>query len=217
LAITIITGLPGFGKTSKLCEFAYKSMMTGKNVYTNFNMKNLPSNIQHLYHHFKEPLEVLGRVQNANIYISEVGIQMSDYVMHELPNSVWEDLSQHRHDGVNIVCDAQKKSQVAWRFWNLIQYQFHIYTSFKITKNRRIGFVRCFDPQPKGSDYGRRYWLSNPFYFNFYDTHYKLEKTSSLFDIGQEQIIAPWLDYEQERYIELLKQTKNLPEGRLNA
>src|SRR5690606_5484576 len=118
---------------SRLCEMAFKNMQAGKAVFTNFRMYNLPKSIEHLYTFFTEPLEVLGQVSNANIYISEVGVQISDYVMHELPNSVWVDLSQHRKDGVNIIGDAQKKSQISWRFWNLVQFQYHIYVSVRVT------------------------------------------------------------------------------------
>lgn len=206
MAITLITGLPGSGKTSKMCEFAYKCMLRGKRAYTNFRMHNLPVHMQHLYTHFNEPLDVLGQVNDANIYISEVGIQLSDYVMHELPTSVWDDLSQHRKDGVNIICDAQKKSQIAWRFMNLVQFQYHIYISMRVTPKRKLAFVRAFDPQPKGMDFGRRYWLQNPFYFKFYDTNYRLEKTDSLFDVGQKQILSPYSSALEERSEELLYQ-----------
>lgn len=209
MAITVVTGLPGSGKTSKLCEWAVKSMMSGKPAFTNFRMKNLPVKIAHLHTHFKEPLEVLGQVSNANIYMSEVGIQMSDYVMHELPNSVWDDLSQHRKDGVNIIGDAQKKSQIAWRFWNLVQFQYHIYASFRVSPKRKLAIARCFDPQPKGMDYGRRYWLQNPFFFQFYDTNYRLEKMETLYDLGQQRIDSPWAEYQDLRYQDLLRKKDN--------
>lgn len=210
MAISIVTGLPGHGKTSKLCEWAVKSLMDGHTVYTNFKMHNLPEKLASRYHHFKEPLEVLGRVSNAKVYISEAGIQISDYVMHELPNSFWEFASQHRKDGVDIICDAQKKSQIAWRFWNLVQYQYHIYASFRVTPKRKLALVRCFDPQPKGMDYGRRYWLQDPYYFKFYDTHYKLEKTQTLYDIGQEQIMSPYAQYQYDQYERVLLLNKNI-------
>lgn len=204
MAISVVTGLPGSGKTSKLCEWAVKSLMDGHNVMTNFRMTNLPDKWKSRYTHFKEPLEILGQVSNAKVYISEAGIQISDYVMHELPNSFWEHASQHRKDGVDIICDAQKKSQIAWRFWNLVQYQYHIYASFRVSPKRKMALVRCFDPQPKGMDFGRRYWLQNPWYFKFYDTNYKLEKTETLYDIGQNLIESPWTEYQEQRYHDLI-------------
>lgn len=209
MAISVVTGLPGSGKTSKLCEWAIKALASGHNVYTNFRLKNLPEKWQSRYTHFKEPLEVLGKVSDAKIFISEAGIQISDYVMHELPNSFWEHASQHRKDGVDIICDAQKKSQIAWRFWNLVQYQYHIYASFRVTPNRKFALVRCFDPQPKGMDFGRRYWLQNPYYFRFYDTNYKLEKMQTLYDLGTEQIESPWPEITYERYMTLIRKERN--------
>ncbi len=204
MAISIVTGLPGSGKTSQLCKWAVKSLEVGHTVLTNFKLHNLPPKWAARYTHFREPLEVLGKVTNCKVYISEAGIQISDYVMHELPNDFWEFASQHRKDGVDIICDAQKKSQIAWRFWNLVQYQYHIYASFRVTPSRKLALVRCFDPQPKGMDFGRRYWLQDPDYFKFYDTNYKLEKTRTLSDIAAETLQTPYADEIITRYQTLM-------------
>lgn len=201
MTISIVTGLPGFGKTLKLCEFGYKAMMEGKHVYANFRMKNLP--YPDLYHHFNDPLEVLGKVQNALILMSEVGILLDQLKMYEIPEDVWIELRQHRKDGVNIMADAQSMSDVAYPFRKLIQFQYHIYAkySFRLPFRRKFTFllVRCFNPQPKGDDYGRRYWVHNPRYFDYFDTNYKLEETPSYFDIAQLEVKSPYADRIRER------------------
>lgn len=205
MTISIVTGLPGFGKTLKLCEFGYKANKAGKHVYSNFKMKNLPN--PELYTHYNDPLEVLGKVSNALILMSEVGILLDQLVMYEIPQDVWVELRQHRKDGVNIIADAQSMADVAYPFRKLIQYQYHIYAKYKLF-GVTFQLARVFNPQPKGDDYGRRYWVMNPKYFQYYDTHYKLEKTESLYDIGQKIIKSPWRDYEQLRYKEMLNVRK---------
>lgn len=202
MTISIVTGLPGFGKTLKLCEFAFKAMMDGKHVYANFKMINLP--YPERFTHFNEPLEVLGKVKNALILISEVGILLDQMRMYEIPHDTWIELRQHRKDGVNIIADAQSMSDVAYTFKKLIQYQYHIYSKYKLF-GVTFQLARVFNPQAKGDDYGRRYWLMNFKYFQYYDTNYKLEKNESLFDIGQRLIRSPYSNEMKMRYEKMLK------------
>lgn len=204
MTISIVTGLPGFGKTLKLCEFGYRAMERGKHVYGNFPMWNLP--YPHLFHRYNDPLEVLGNpdIKNATILMSEANILLSLRKMYKIPEHLWDEFRQHRKDGNNIIADAQDLSDLAWMFKNLIQFQYHIYTKIKITKKKAFQLVRVRNPQPKGADYGRRYWVYNPKYFDFYDTNFKLEKNMSFFDTAQSLIQSPWSDYEQDQYKSLL-------------
>lgn len=198
MTISIVTGLPGFGKTNKLCEFAVEAMAKGKNVAANFRMINLPH--PERFTHYNDPLEVLGKVKNTLILMSEVGILLDQMKMWDLPMDVWEELRQHRKDGVNIICDAQNIGDAAYPFRKLIQFQYHIYAKYKLTNNVTIQKARVFNPQPKGDDYGRRFWLMKTKYWHYYDTNYKLEKTPSLFDIAQERIQSPYEDLAHNVY-----------------
>lgn len=215
MTISLVTGLPGFGKTAKLTEFGYKANRDGKMVYSNFRMKNLPN--PHLYQHFNDPLEVLGKVSNALILISEVGILLDSHKIWDLPFEVWDELRQHRKDGVNIICDAQSINDVASKFRRLIQFHYHIYMKITLPSITGIGYrdlngkwkvtfqlARVSNPQPKGQDYGRRYWIFNPKYFNYYDTNYKLEKTPTLYERSLDIIESPLVDEEFERYKKIL-------------
>src|SRR5690606_11876750 len=134
MTISIVTGLPGFGKTLKLTDFAMKAMRQGKPVYANFKMQNL-GNLTRLYTHYNDPLEVLGQVKNALVLMSEVGILLDQMKMWEIPNDVWIELRQHRKDGVNIIADAQAMADVSYPFRKLIQFQYHIYGKYKLSKN----------------------------------------------------------------------------------
>lgn len=210
MTISIVTGLPGFGKTLKLAEFGIRAMNEGREVYANFKMHNLPR--PDLYTHYNDPLEVLGKVSNALILMSEVGILLDQMKMYEVPHETWVELRQHRKDGVNIVADAQSMSDVAYTFRKLIQYQYHIYGKYNLLKPKKwlphgltVQLVRVFNPQPKGDDYGRRYWMHNPKYFEYYDTNYKLEKTETPYEIAQRVIQSPYSDALYDRYGEILR------------
>lgn len=210
MTISIVTGLPGFGKTLKLAEFGVKAMDAGKPVYANFRMHNLRR--PELYTHFNDPLEVLGKVSNALILMSEVGILLDQMRMYQIDPLVWDELRQHRKDGVNIIADAQSMGDVSYMFRRLIQFQYHIYSKMKVFPSTRLTphgltlqLVRVFNPQPKGADYGRRYWKHDTSYFQFYDTNYKLEKTESLYDQAQRVIEAPYAEGLYDRYGKILR------------
>lgn len=212
MTISIVTGLPGFGKTLKLTEFGIKAMAEGRHVYANFRMCNLPR--PDLYTHYNDPLEVLGKVSNALILMSEVGILLDQLRMYEIPHETWVELRQHRKDGVNIIADAQSMSDVAYTFRKLIQFQYHIYSKYQFIKPGKYKWlpggltfqlVRVFNPQPKGADYGRRYWIHNPKYFHYYDTNYKLEKTETLAEMAERLIESPYSDALYDRYREVLR------------
>lgn len=205
MTISLVTGLPGFGKTLKLTEFGYKANLAGKHVYSNFRMQNLPNS--HLYTHYNDPLEVLGSAKNALILMSEVGILLDQFKMWQIPLEVWENLRQHRKDGVNIIADAQNMGDVDYRFRKLVQFQYHIYSKYKLF-GVTFQLARVFNPQPKGEDFGRRYWIMNPKYWHYYDTNYKLEKNESAFDIAQRVIQSPLSDYQKMRYLNFVKSTE---------
>lgn len=212
MTISIVTGLPGFGKTLKLTEFGIKAMAAGKPVYANFKMDNLSR--PELYHHYNDPLEVLGKVSNALILMSEVGILLNQLKMYEVDPVVWDELSQHRKDGVNIIADSQNMGKVAYMFRHLIQFEYNIYGKYTFLKPDKLKalphgltfqLVRVRNPQPKGEDYGRRYWRHDPRYFKYYDTNYKLEKTESLYDQAQRLMESPYGDMLYDRYSRFLQ------------
>jgi hypothetical protein len=185
-----------------LTEFGYRANKAGKHVLANFKMLNMPN--PHLYTHYNDPLEVLGApgIKNSLILMSEVGILLDQMRMYSVDPQVWIELRQHRKDGNNIISDAQSMSDVAYTFRNLIQFQYDIYSKYKVA-GVSLQLVKVSNPKTK-EHYGRRYWRHNPKYFQYYDTNYKLEKTPSLFDIAQTKILSPWNDYILDSYEENL-------------
>lgn len=214
MTISIVTALPGWGKTLKLTEFGYKANLEGKTVWTNFDMFDMPYPDKVIK--YNDPLEPLTEATNSLILMSEVGILLDQRKMHKIPDDVWDNFKQHRKDGNNIIADAQAMVDVAYTFRNLIQYQYHIYSRLRMFKQRKknssdydryalnLLLVRVFNPQPKGMDYGRRYWTYNPKYFKHYDTAYKLERNKSLFDVGQEVIQSPYIEEIEQDYKRLI-------------
>lgn len=201
MTISLVTGLPGFGKTSYLTEKGVKANKLGRAVYANFRMTNMPN--PDLYHHFNDPMEVLGKVKGnkngpALILISEVGIVLNQLKMYEIPTQTWDELSQHRKDGVNILADCQAWKQPCYMFKELIQFHYNIYGKYKLGSTT-FRLVRVRNPIT-GEHYGRRYWMSKKWVFKHYDTNYKLEHTPSLYDIGQATISSPWDEFRKEHY-----------------
>lgn len=159
--IEIITGLPGFGKTVTASRWALKQMKKGKKVYANYPLKGAE--------YFVDPLEVLGKVENALIVVDESGIVFDQLNMYNMPLQMWMELRQHRKDGVDLLMTAQSLSDVAYPVRRLIQFEYNIFFKFG-------GFVAvtCRNPQRGGDNYGKRLWRIPRSIFDKYDTNHKV-------------------------------------------
>lgn len=160
--IEIITGLPGFGKTLNATNKARKAMKKGKKVYANYPIKG--------GEYVEDVFTLFGRVKNALIVVDEMSIEFDALKLYQIPNRVWIELRQHRHDGVDILGTAQSISDVAYPVRRLIQFEYNIF--FKAF--RLVGVhVRC--PQPRGDSYGKRFWWLSKKTFELYDTNFKIQ------------------------------------------
>jgi hypothetical protein len=161
--IEIITGLPGFGKTLNATNMALKAMKRGKKVYANYPIKGAE--------YVEDPFLLFGRVKNALIVIDEMSIVFDSLKLYQIPNRVWIELRQHRHDGVDILGTAQSISDVAYPVRRLIQFEYNIF--FKALR-LCVVHVRC--PQPRGDQYGKRIWILKKKIWDYYDTTFKIQK-----------------------------------------
>lgn len=165
--IEILTGLPGMGKTATVAKWAYKALLRGKTVYSNFPLKGaIP------YH---DPLTVLGRVKNALIVMDEAGLLMDQLKMFDMPYEIWYELRQHRKDGVDLLTTAQSIFDVAYPFRRLIQFEHRI--KLKIGRFVQV-IVR--DPQPAGDKFGKRLWYLDNHTFSIYRTDFKVKPPAYL-------------------------------------
>lgn len=159
--IEVITGLPGFGKTLTATRWALKAIAKGKKVYANFPLKGAE--------YYDDVYQLLGNVKNALVIVDEGGIVFDQLRVYKVPDYVWMELRQHRHDGVDMLMTAQSIYDIAHPMRRLIQFEWNIY--FKMWRYRS---VICRNPQPRGDSYGRRFWYISPKLFDMYDTHHKV-------------------------------------------
>lgn len=159
--IEVITGLPGFGKTLTATRWAAKKMKKGKKVYANYPLQGAE--------YFSDVMDVLGKVENAQIVVDEAGIVFDQLTMHSMPKQTWMELRQHRKDGVDLLLTAQSMSDIAYPLQRLIQFEYNIYFKFD-----RFVTVTCRNPQKGGDNYGKRLWYLSPSLFKLYDTNHKV-------------------------------------------
>lgn len=192
--IEILTGLPGMGKTATMAKWGYNAMRRGKTVYSNFPLKGaIP------YH---DPLEVLGRVKNAQILMDEAGLLLDQLKMFDMPYEIFYELRQHRKDGVDLLTSAQSIFDVAYPFRRLIQFENRI--KLKIGKFVQV-IVR--DPQPAGDEFGKRLWYLNNWVFDIYRTEFKVKPPAYLgidqeMDLPLRAFTPDILSQEQSKYLE---------------
>lgn len=163
--IEIITGLPGFGKTLNATNKALKAMKKGKTVYSNYPIKGA------IY--VEDPFTLFGKVKNALIVIDEMSIVFDSLRLYQIPNRIWIELRQHRHDGVDILGTAQSINDIAYPVRRLIQFEYNIFF-----KALRLCMVHVKCPQPRGDQYGKRIWILKKKVWEYYDTNFKVEEES---------------------------------------
>lgn len=185
--IEVLTGLPGFGKTATAAKWAYKRMLSGKSVYSNFPIKGaIP------YH---EPLEVLGRVKDALILMDEAGLLLDGLKLFEFPYEIFYELRQHRKDGVDLLMTAQSILDIAFPFRRLIQFENRI--TFKIGMFVQ---VTVKDPQPGGQQFAKQLWILNSWVFKIYRSYYKVKPPEYLGINFEEQLDISNLIYDKSDY-----------------
>lgn len=159
--ISVLTGLPGFGKTATMAKWGYKAMREGKTVYSNFPLKGaIPYN---------DPMEVLGRVKNALILMDEAGILLDIMKVWEMPYEIFYELRQHRKDGVDLLLSAQDISDIGVQFRRLIQFEYRI-----LMKIWKFAQVACLNPKT-GASYNKSIWVLSDWVFKIYRSYYKVK------------------------------------------
>jgi len=107
VAIKIITGLPGSGKTYVLAKIAKQYLEEGRNVYSNFwldwNEKNLK---------YWTKLDDLTNIQDGVILMDEAQVYFNSRSWSELDTKFQYKLQQHRKDGLDIWGTVQHEARI---------------------------------------------------------------------------------------------------------
>jgi hypothetical protein len=190
MAIYLITGKPGSGKTYYLAKKGKEFLEQGYNVYSNFPLKtSLPN--YHFYTNFQDLIEV----QHGIILMDEAQIYLNSRFWDKLPASFQYKLQQHRKHGLDIWGAVQHSNRLDVIFRELVNYYYEIK---KIGSNEKKaggygkfpwGLFFLVEYDIKDANKLRRHLNSLSIYFlrkkiyEFYDTNFdlgfKAEKGSS--------------------------------------
>lgn len=111
-------GLPGMGKTYLMSRRAMKDMLTGYDVYSNYDLEGAIR--------FTELHQIFG-VRNAKILIDEASLVVPSQSWSTIPFEVLANWRQHRHKGVDIYYTAQDKTEVVKSLRSLTQFVNHCF------------------------------------------------------------------------------------------
>ena len=107
MAINIITGRPGSGKTYILANLGMKFLQQGKKVYANFKLNYEGKNL--IY--WTKPSE-LTKIEQGIILMDEAQIYFNSRKWEDLDEQLQYKLQQHRKDGLDIWGTTQHEARI---------------------------------------------------------------------------------------------------------
>lgn len=224
MAITVVVGRPGQGKSVWLVGQIRKWCKRKKNVYTNIEIRD--QKFLNKYHDklfYIESLEDLLNVREGKVILDEVQTYINSRNWDKLPISFQLLLQQHRKRGLDIIGATQSIKRVDVVFRELVQFYFRIGRIFAF----RIPFTRLaygwfwlneYDPDDVDTQGGTRTenrlrWLPEIYFaddltFNLYDT----TQEYAPFDREGERIIEEYvITKRQSETKQLINRQKIMP------
>jgi len=146
--ITLITGLPGSGKTYYLAKLAKQALIQKRELWLNFRIFPKPQS-EHLVHYYNDPA-MLRNAEAGLILMDEAHIYFNSRKWDSLDERVQYKLQQHRKDGLDIIGAVQSEARLDIVFRELVAEWKHcrkILSSGEMAKHP-WGFciVSKFDP-----------------------------------------------------------------------
>jgi len=169
--INIITGKPGSGKTYFLVYQAYKSLLAGRDVYSNFHLdfskhKNFKKMTGKIFYWHK--ISDLNDLRSGDILMDEAQIYMNSRKWKDLDERFQYKLQQHRKHGLNIWGTAQNVKRIDCVARELVN------SIFVVKKCGRIFVVNEFDieeiDKAKRQSYGVKFLFLRRGFYACYDT-----------------------------------------------
>lgn len=203
--ISVITGLPGMGKTVILVSKGIQALKQGKDVYSNvqFDFSLCPSmqRYEKNFHYVDDMRQIVGTVENALLLIDEMSVVFDAFTMYNLPPSVWANFRQHRKDGVDIVGTSQSFNDFAYPIQRLVQYEYRI-----LSRLSRFITVSVLNPRSK-ERFGRRFYYRSGLISRLYNTNQRVGECDDL-PILIEDLYVPVLKGIQELNIKMMDMLK---------
>jgi len=146
--ITLITGLPGSGKTYYLAKLAKEALTQKRPIWINFKIEPKEP-YEKLVHYYNDP-SMLREAEAGLILMDEAHIYFNSRKWESLDERVQYKLQQHRKDGLDIVGAVQSEARLDIVFRELVAEWKHcrkIVSSGEMSKHP-WGFVIVskFDP-----------------------------------------------------------------------
>jgi len=146
--ITLITGLPGSGKTYYLAKLAQEALKQNREIWVNFKL--FPKTRKEQFVHYYNDPALLREAEAGSILMDEAHIYFNSRKWESLDERVQYKLQQHRKDGLDIVGAVQSEARLDIVFRELVAEWKHcrkIISSGEMAKHH-WGFVIVsrFDP-----------------------------------------------------------------------
>lgn len=182
MAIHVLTGRPGEGKTYLLTKKAIEFLKEGREVWSNYWIKPTDRNLQGKIHYY-EKVNQLVSVENGVILMDEGHIYFNARNWEKLDEKFQYKLQQHRKDGLDIWCTAQNVKRLDVIMRELVSNYYECKKVFALKLGRKeIGlFVRReFDmedsekPDENRHCWGTEWHWLDPKVYKAFDTLQKI-------------------------------------------
>lgn len=199
--ITVYTGLPGSGKTTRLARTLYQTLMQNKRdfdkyqilrpIYTNIKlMPHVEDRFSDFINYFTDIYQ-LPNWRQCDIFIDELAVYFDAHDWERLPNNIKAYLRLHRHYNVNIYAVAQDFLTIDRSFRRLVK---ELYAMDRICGTREPSLIRP---------------VKRPFIFSLQrlvdPKHYELEKEHY-------QYLQTWYNLFTKKDFSIFDTTQDLPE-----
>lgn len=200
MAISIVEGRPGMGKTVYLVIKIIGYLNAGHEVYTNVDVFLKPSDPRFNKLHYIQSLNECLRLRKGKIVLDEVQTLLNARTWDKLDPRFMVFLQQHRKRGLDLLGASQSVKRADVVFRELVQY---FYTVQKLFTVKIFGDVyglfvlREYDADAVEVDkLERQKWrigwfpqllIAHPFVFKVYDTTQEIELDD---EIGTVEVIT---------------------------
>jgi hypothetical protein len=201
MAISVVEGRPGTGKTVFLTNMVISYLKSGHHVYTNIEIQLPPRHPWNRRLHIIQSLEDIINLREGKIVLDEVQTYLNSRNWDKLDIRFQLLLQQHRKRGLDIMGATQSVKRADVVFRELIHYFYGVRKIFTISLFGKVyGFflLREFDPdtvEKDRSEYKPIGWpslvVADPFTFRVYDTtqEYKFDDGIGKYEIIKYKLV----------------------------
>lgn len=201
MAINILTGKPGNGKTYVLAYRAKEWLDKGLDVYSNFKLNYTGNNL----HYWENPKDLTG-IEKGIIVMDEAHVYFNSRDWTNLDKNLQRKLQQHRKDGLHIWGTVQNEARLDVIVRELVNSYFvcHKIIGSGESAKKPWGVIKVHQYYPE--DIGKREKISpfsSEWFFirsavcNFYDTLAKIDLEEPTDEITVRYKVCPHCQHKK--------------------